>query len=121
MFLGDESFGRCCLAKLPFLLSTEEMASILEAGVVGRLFVGHLTEQQEKQKVAPGRGHCSTRGASSFPDSTGLRITGRRRRIQVSLVAATAVARSAPRSFSTAQQIVCCEAQETLTRTSGGI
>jgi hypothetical protein len=36
-------------------------------------------------------------------------------------VAATAAARSAPRSFSTAQQIVCCEAQETLTRTTRGI
>ncbi|CAK9231390.1 unnamed protein product [Sphagnum troendelagicum] len=94
------------------------MASIVEAGVLGRLFVGHLTEQQEKQKVAPGRGHCSTRGASSFPDSTGLRITERRRRIQASLVAATAAARSAPQSFSTAQQIVCCEAQETLTGTT---
>lgn len=97
------------------------MASILEAGVLGRLFVGHLTKQQEKQKVAPGKGHCSTRGASSFPDSTGLRITERRRRIQASLVAATAAARSAPRSFSTAQQIVCCEAQETLTGTTRGI
>jgi hypothetical protein len=99
------------------------MASIVEAGVVGRLFVGHLTEQQEKQKVAPGRGHCSTRGASSFPDSTGLRITGRgrRRRIQASLVAATAAARSATRSFSKAQQFVCCAAQETLTGTTGGI
>ncbi len=97
------------------------MASIVEAGVVGRLFVGHLTQQQEKQKVVPGRRHCSTRGASSFPDSTGLRITGRRRSIQASLVAATAAARSAPRSFSTAQQIVCCEAQETLTRTTRGI
>jgi hypothetical protein len=97
------------------------MVSIVEAGVLGRLFVGHLTEQQEKQKVAPGRGHCITRGASSFPDSTGLRITGRRRRIQASLVTATAAARSATRSFSTAQQVVCCEAQKTLTGTRGGI
>jgi hypothetical protein len=36
-------------------------------------------------------------------------------------VAATAAARSAPRSFSTAQQIVFCEAQKTLTGTTGGI